>query len=227
MVVSVDLVIDTTWGDISRAATQQYWLNAMSDGYVVGMLSGPPCCTWSIARGKEVPTTAPKGPRGPRVIRTRQHLWGLASVSIREMTQLHDGHVLLGFSLQGIVRLSTSGGIGVLEHPGEPEQADAASIWRLPLMQLILNLPGFQLRECAQGLLGATSTKRTGLLTLNLPDLPQHIRANLIRPDLPRAATIGVDADGRFRTAVLKEYPPAFCRDLHKVSFHISHQWTI
>jgi len=214
MVVSVDLVIDTTWGDISRAATQQYWLNAMSDGYVVGMLSGPPCCTWSIARGKAVPTTTTKGPRGPRVIRTRQHLWGLASVSIREMTQLHDGHVLLGFSLQGMVRLSTSGGIGVLEHPGEPEQVDAASIWRLPLMQLILNLPGFQLRECAQGLLGAASTKRTGLLTLNLPDLPQHIRANLIRPDLPRAATIGVDAEGRFRTAVLKEYPPAFCRGL-------------
>ena len=130
------------------------------------------------------------------------------------MTQLHDGHVLLGFSLQGMVRLSTSGGIGVLEHPGEPEQVDAASIWRLPLMQLILNLPGFQLRECAQGLLGAASTKRTGLLTLNLPDLPQHIRANLIRPDLPRAATIGVDAEGRFRTAVLKEYPPAFCRGL-------------
>ena len=214
MVVSVDLVIDSTWGDISRPSTQKYWLDAIADGYVVGMLSGPPCCTWSIARGKVVLGRPQPEHRGPRIIRTRQCLWGLPSLSLREMQQLHDGHVLLGFSMQGMVRLATTGGLGVLEHPGEPEQADAASIWRLPLMQFLLNLPGFQLRECAQGLLGATSTKRTGLLTLNLPDLSLHIRANAIRPDLPRAATIGVDAEGRFRTAILKEYPPAFCRGL-------------
>ena len=48
MVVSVDLVIDSTWGDISQPSTQKYWLEAMGDGYVIGMLSGPPCCTWSM-----------------------------------------------------------------------------------------------------------------------------------------------------------------------------------
>ena len=81
-------------------------------------------------------------------------------------------------------------------------------------MRLLLALPGFAYRECAQGLLGADSAKRTGLLVLNMPRLPIFIRANALCADIPRAQTFGVDAEGNFRTAKLKEYPPAFCRAL-------------
>ena len=129
------------------------------------------------------------------------------------MKQIHDGHILLGFSLHAMMLLAMADGLGILEHPGEPAEESAASIWRLPLVQLLLRLPGFALRECAQGLFGAVSTKRTGLLTL-------HLRANMIRKELPRAATIGVDEEGRYKTAVLKEYPPALCKGLAEAFLH-------
>eukprot|EP00435_Cladocopium_sp_Y103_P016977 s3230_g4.t1 len=100
LVVSLDLVIDDNWGDIAKSETQLFWLRAIKQGWVLGMLSGPPCCTWSVARGKVDPQLLAAGRHGPRVIRTLAELWGVESVSLREMAQLHDGHVLLGFSLQ-------------------------------------------------------------------------------------------------------------------------------
>ena len=39
-------------------------------------------------------------------------------------------------------------------------------------MRLLLALPGFEYRESAQGLLGAESAKGTGLLVLNMEQLP-------------------------------------------------------
>eukprot|EP00435_Cladocopium_sp_Y103_P053922 s1233_g17.t1 len=144
LVVSLDLVINTHWGDIAKDETQRFWLHGIRSGWVLGMLSGPPCCTWSVARGRQDPSMAASARVGPRVIRTRESLWGLDSVSIREMLQLHDGHILLGFSLHAMALLSTTGGFGILEHPGEPAEENAASIWRLPLVQLLLSLPGFE-----------------------------------------------------------------------------------
>ena len=205
-------MIDEKWGDISQPETQKFWLDALRAGKVVGMLSGPPCCTWSVARGKADVSLEGARRIGPRVIRTLQDLWGVLSVSLREQIQLHDGHVLLGFSILAMAILSTNNGIGILEHPGEPEDQAAASIWRLPIVKMLLNLPGFELFHCAQGLLGADSAKRTGLLALNMPALPRHIHGNLLRRELPHTRSIGVDEEGRFRTAKLKEYPPALCK---------------
>ena len=51
--------------------------------YVIGFLSGPPCCTWSTARGKKMQETKR---RGPRVIRDCDALWGYYSVSLRRKT---------------------------------------------------------------------------------------------------------------------------------------------
>ena len=98
-----------------------------------------------------------------------------------------------------------------MEHPAEPTDPDAASIWRLPLVRMFLNLHGFELFEYAQGLLGADSAKRTGLLALNMPRLPFALRRNALCAELPKMQSIGLDDMGRFKTAKLKEYPPAFC----------------
>ena len=207
-VVSLDLVINEVWGDISRPATQAMWFDALRLGHVVGFLAGPPCCTWSVARGKVDQKLQSTGRTGPRVIRTLHKLWGFDSLSLREMKQIMDGHLLLGFSVYAMVLLYFSGGAGVLEHPGEPSDPDAASIWRLPLMKLLLQLPGFRLLTCAQGLLGATSTKRTGLLALNLPYLHFDLRDNAVCKELPKQANIGLDEAGNFRTAVRKDDSP-------------------
>ena len=215
----MDIVIDKDLGDIASLETQRFWLDAIRCGYAVAMLSGPPCCTWSVARGKEPAGGCRGGRPGPRVIRTAAALWGLPSVSVREMCQLMDGHLLLGFSLHAMLLLYVFGGLGILEHPAEPSDPNAASIWKLPLVRMFLSLSGFELFECAQGLLGADSTKRTGLLALNLPGLPLALRRNALCAELPKAQSIGLDSLGRYKTAKLKEYPPAFCKALAE-AFH-------
>ena len=211
-VVSLDIVIDAHHGDISKEEVRNQWYHGMREGYVAGFLSGPPCCTWSKARGK-VMTDRPRN-HGPRVLRDADHLWGYMSVSLREMAQLSDGHCLLGFSVTAMTILATTGGSGVLEHPAEPEEPELASIWKLPLLQLLSRLPGMTQLTMAQGLLGAPSPKPTGLLALNLPGLPQQLVSWAVSPELPKGRSIGVDATGTYKTAGLKEYPPAMCAAL-------------
>eukprot|EP00435_Cladocopium_sp_Y103_P067557 s39_g30.t1 len=210
-VVSLDLVIDEDWGDISKPATYEFWLSAIRSGYVIGFLAGPPCCTWSVARGKQDQSMKLQGRVGPRAVRSAEELWGFTSLSLREKRQVMDGHRLLAFSLIAMLLLYTTDGFGVVEHPDEPHEEDAPSIWKLPLMHMLLALQGFHKISLAQGLLGASSVKRTGLLVLNLERLPFCIRRFAVCPNLPCGRNIGLSADGTFKTTVLKEYPPALC----------------
>ena len=207
-VISLDIVINSHCGDIGREEVRAQWYAGMRQRYVAGFLSGPPCCTWSKARGKQLKG---KSSKGPRVLRDSNHLWGFDSVSIKEMLQLMDGHQLLGFSVIAMTILATTGGAAILEHPAEPEEQELASIWRLPLLQLLSRLPGMQHLNMAQSLLGAPSPKPTGLLVLNLPSLPSWLVRWAVCPDLPKGRSIGTDETGVYRTAELKEYPPAMC----------------
>ena len=104
-----------------------------------------------------------------------------------------------------------TGGIGIVEHPAEPEEENAAAIWKLPIVQALLAAPGVTRRRLAQGLFGAPSPKPTDLLVINLPALALELRKWMTRPELPKGKAIGLDQDGHWRTGFLKEYPPAFC----------------
>ena len=109
------------------------------------------------------------------------------------------------------MELALSDGFAVLEHPAEPAQPEAASIWRLPFMQVLLAMPHVQQLRFAQGLLGAPSPKPTHLLVVNLPELLGDLRRHRVRRELPRQTAIGKSHTGAWRTTILKEYPPAFC----------------
>ena len=212
-VVSMDLVVDAEWGDISKSTTRAFWLNAAAQGYITGFLAGPPCCTWSQARGRQLTET---DRMGPRIIRNKDELWGFLSVSLREQLALTDGNLLLGFSVLILYTLlcGSTDGAGVLEHPAEPKDADLASIWRLPLLRFLQTLPEVELITFAQGLLGADSPKPTALMSLRLPGLMHALHSHRVCRELPRATTIGKDSEGAYRTAALKEYTPAMCRAL-------------
>eukprot|EP00435_Cladocopium_sp_Y103_P049044 s676_g14.t1 len=190
-VVSLDIIIDSAWGDIGRPETHDFWLWLCD-------WPGRPTLTSGTESGED----------------STEELWGFRSLSLKEKRQVMDGHRLLAFSLTAMPMMYFSGGAGVLEHPDEPTDLHAASIWKLPLMHLLLSLAGFARVSLAQGLLGASSVKRTCLLTLNLAHLPACIRDHAICSDLPRGQNIGVAEDGTFKTAILKEYPPAFCHGL-------------
>ena len=146
--------------------------------------------------------------------RTKE-LWGFLSVSLREQSQLQDGHELLGFCLLMVVALLVSRGSGILEHPAPPKDLSLASIWHLPLVRLLLSMPCVQRVDFAQGLMGAISPKATNLMALRLPGLLSSLHKNRVCKELPNISSIGYSEEGgHFKTSPLKEYPPAMCRAL-------------
>jgi len=216
-VVSMDVVIDPEWGDACRQETRDFWLRGALDGFVQGGLCGPPCETWSQARFADL---GDEQGRHPRPLRSLEWLWGLPSLSLREQGQVAVGNELLLFSIDLLICLARSEGLGVLEHPGEPEDETKPSIWRLPIVQLLRQLPGFDFVDFAQGLLGAKSPKPTRFLTLNMASLPRFLHSHRLCPDLPRSSAIGKTQDGHWATTSLKEYPPALNRALGESFAH-------
>ena len=178
-------------------------------------MAGPPCETWSQARGQDLPgLQAGSGRKGPRVLREQDCLWGRAALALREVRQLDVGNLLLLFTLELLITLALEGGVGGLEHPGPPSDATKASIWRLPLMIFLCERPEFNFLEVSQGLFGAPSRKPTGLLLLNMSRMVPELRKWQLTTSMPRGTSIGKTATGEWATGILKEYPPAFCAGL-------------
>ena len=211
-VVSVDIIIDPIYGDVCAPGTRGFWLNGVRQGWVIGLLAGPPCNTWSIARTNAVFDR--RGQRGPRVVRTAEELWGMACLSLRELDNVGTGNELLCFSVLALLHLSLTSGLGILEHPIEPEDDTAASIWRLPVTHLLRCLPEVHLHEVSQGLFGAQTAKPTGLLVLGMPDFIPILHQWRVTTERPSGGSIGLSTAGDFKTATLKEYPPALCGGL-------------
>ena len=135
-VVSMDVVVDAVWGDAMAVGTRDYWTKAALDGFVVAFLAGPPCETWSKARGQG--STMDQNRKLPRILRTAEYLWGLPSLALKELAQVMTGNQLLTFTLLMAATMVQTGGCGVLEHPAEPDEDMAASIWKVPAVLALL-----------------------------------------------------------------------------------------
>ena len=206
-VASVDIVIDATYGDISKEETRLFWTGHILQEHVVGFLAGPPCNnTWSRARHHVI-----DGVRGPRVVRTPSEPWGMESLSLKELQHVSIGNLLLGFALVCISALAMRSGTGLVEHPKDPERDEMVSIWRLPVLRAILQLPNVRLIHLAQGLFGAPSAKPTTLMVLGMSQLEKFLHANRVTQEIPTGASVGKDQHGQFKTSPLKEYPPPMC----------------
>ena len=182
----------------------------MASGYVLGFFAGPPCETFSIARGNELEGVS------VRTIRDGANPWGYRSLTLRELRQIVIGNTLLLFILQATAIQAAVGHFACVEHPGDPEgykHRNAASIWRLSLTNILQRHPSATFITIQQGRYGAPSPKPTGLLFVG----PTNPGATMKR-FAGRCATgtsIGYDVQARaFRTAQLKEYPPMLCRAL-------------
>ena len=203
---SVDIVIDSQFGDISKVATRDYWLSHIKNGHVIAFIGGPPCNTWSKARNIDLGDF-----HGPRVIRCPDAPWGLPSLRIGELRQVMIGTLLLGFAFECMAALATVTGVGLLEHPKDPENPHYVSIWRLPILRLLLTLPRMRLISLSQGLFGAPSPKPTTFLVLGMETLEMDLHRHRLSGHLPQGCSIGKDSSGNYRTAPLKEYPPSLC----------------
>ena len=153
--ISVDLMVDPVWGDVSDQSVRDFWINAVRARQVVGGMAGPPCETWSQARGKAVPSEDHSSfLRGPRVVRDLADLWGRCGLALREVKQLDIGNLLLLFSLELLIELALAGGVGGLEHPAPPEDPSLASIWRLPILRFLSFWPEMEVLDCGEPKVG-------------------------------------------------------------------------
>lgn len=206
--VSVDIMVDRELGDVTKASSRSYWLHSIEQRWTIGMVAGPPCETWSIARSQEIADKR----RAPRVLRTLQHTWGHESVSLREGAQLQIGNDLLQFGIEALYALHRQQGIGLLEHPAEPAEPQAASVWRTEALRYLRAQNDVQVVRVFQGLVGAYSGKPTDLMAVRLPHLRQALSGWTLTERAPSAVSIGCTQGGEFLTTRLKEYPPALCR---------------
>ena len=206
-IVSMDIVIDEEYGDARNPTTRRYWLEAIKSHFVVAMLAGPPCETWTAAREH----CLQDGRTGPRPVRSADDLWGFAHLRLRELQQVMVGNELLMFVLQAFLELVITGGSAIIEHPAPPSKSESPSIWKLPVIKALQECDGVETCMFAQGLLGAPTAKPTQLLLLNLPGVINALHRWRVCVEIPKGSAIGLDADGKWRTTPLKEYPPAMC----------------
>ena len=213
IVISLDVVLDATWGNVLSPQAQKFWLAQISKGAVHGMIAGPPCETWSVARQRYYQTLT-----GPRPVRDLESLWGLKSLSLSEALQVLTADKLLTFPLAAFLRMWFLRRWFVLEHPSPPDRTRhpaAPSIWELYLVQILGSLVGVEMQEIYQGYLGAPSPKPTMLMKCHGEPILDSMRRHHVRADLPAPLKMGFEADSRFyATAKLKEYPTGMNRGL-------------
>jgi len=133
------------------------------------------------------------------------------SLGLGELTQIIFGTTLLLFVLEAFCLTAIMGGAGLVEHPAEPTKDGCATIWRLAITALLQQLPGVSRLRVAQGSLGSESPKPTELMITGLPSLARLVDCHSVF-QVSGATSIGKDEHGRYRTARLKEYPPALNR---------------
>ena len=206
--LSFDLAIDERCDLLDSHA--QSWLRQMiKAGRILALIAGPPCETWSRARGTPLQDESSSGQ--PRVLRSSQEPWGLVGMSQREHTQCLVGSRLLQFTIILVLDCIAAATSCLVEHPDEPkDDASLASIWRLRVLRAMLALLPMRKLRVWQGQFGAKSPKPTALLVYGLQTLENRLEEQRSF-EMPATRSIGRQADGTFATSELKEYPPRLC----------------
>ena len=214
-ILSLDTAVSIHYGNLQAGhSTWKFLMTLYKAGRVSATILGAPCETFSAARHHPPDETlAPETARKwPRPLRSATRFFGLSGLTMRELRQAEQGSE---FFLQGIMAAAWTlqfGGVYLSEHPWKPEDEAKVSIWTSPWVQMLLQLPNVHLHRVCQWRWGAHAVKPTGILAINCPFFAQSAyKRQLADAVKPQYAAIGRDTQtGAFRTAVLKEYPPAF-----------------
>ena len=205
MTLSIDIVFHEELGNLLNPATFAVFKELSISGRLVAAYAGPPCETWSRARLRG------EHDGGPTKVRSESRLFGLTPLSIRELNQVHTGNELLGGAIKLAILQLLHFGMFVLEHPIEPSELDAPSIWKTDILKFLCSLPFVQLIDVFLGHFGMDTAKPTSLMVVHPPsDARAVFRRHHVRSCLPRGGTIG-RTGSHFNTSKLKQYPAAFC----------------
>ena len=214
--VSLDVVFGADC-DLLNPSARTKWLSIFQQGAVHGFYSGPPCETWSSARFVELINCK------IRPLRSQRYVWGLPSLSLRELRQLATANTLMYFVLALMIIQRSHGLFGCMEHPMMPKESYKPSIWRSSLWRCMSKL-GLNSVTIHQGLFGAASPKPTTFaFTIPIRGIREIFAEHQVTTDMPKTTSIGRDQDGSFKTSALKAYPAALSGAL----VQIYHRWTL
>ena len=214
LVLSLDTANSVTFGDLHHeAVTWQNLLRLYQQGKIAATITGAPCETWSAARHFQLsPEDVKEGKFFPRPLRDRDRLFGRRHLTFRELRQLRQGSLFFMQMLTTVAWTLATGGVYLSEHPAPPQHPEAASIWFTPWLQILCRHPDIVLHTVAQWRWGCSVSKPTGLLAVRLPRFAASMYSRqVVGAQKPTDVAIGIGHDGKFKTAVHKEYPPQFC----------------
>ena len=124
----------------------------------------------------------------------------------------------MGIHVEAFSACLCSGAPFIVEHPADPGEIDAPSMWRIPTVAWLRSFQGVQAPTILQGYYGALSPKPTTFMICNARcNASQVLREARTRVSLPAALQMGRQADGAYATAPLKEYPPGLTAALLQV----------
>ena len=213
MPISLDVVLDPVRGNLMDRANQDFWLLQAKCGRLHAVVSGPPCETWSVSRWRYYVEAT-----GPRPLRLPGAEWGLATLKLRELRQILTGNALLHLALLMAAAQLLAGNITITEHPSEAApkpEGQPPSIWKLPVMKIMLAHNHMGLYHLYQGLYGAVSPKPTTLLIGCHPSMRTQFEQCLDKARtttiMPKPLVMGKTHSG-YATAPLKRYPVGLCR---------------
>eukprot|EP00435_Cladocopium_sp_Y103_P069135 s738_g32.t1 len=199
--VSVDTAIDEINGNLASGSNLQLILALARKGAFSAVLTGPPCETWSAARGLDLDDCV-----GPRILRTAATPWCIPGLTAKEMRQSEVGAELLLNSLQVETTAVCAGAGALMEHPWEPDAPEKASTWRLRCHDSwCMKLRDAHRHRIEQWVYGAVGVKPTCLRALNLGPPEVVDRALKAGAELwrsrPAQGLRGRGVDGKFRTS--------------------------
>ena len=230
IILSVDVIYDTTSGDLADPTNQARWLDFARRGCLAGVLAGPPCETWSRSRALGGVPAQSSGDGGPRLLRTSACPEGLLNLKIVELQQLILANRLLAFTVHLFVIMLVMKRFMAIEHPACPDgQGDEwlPSIWRLYLLRALAECETAQLVRISQGLFDGLSPKPTTLLVAcgNEIDALHFLEQYQTRTTMPPGLQMGYDKSRKeYKTAALKSYPAPLCKGLAGLANQWAHR---
>ena len=212
-------------------------LAAISQGIYAAVLMSPPCGTWSRAPWANQ--------FGPRPLRSSGFPWGFAWLEGHRLKKVAASNSMVRLCLQ-VLELIEKSSFTIyfwLEHPEDLGSVSSyrrrarrmwfarvdtkirpASIWQLPQLRRLLQLPGTLTRVFHQCAFGADSPKPTRVFTdlayfgsLGYSSWPQLDHYGAYTGPLPRQCACGrphqqlisKNSKGDFKTTAAAAYPPA------------------
>lgn len=94
IVVSVDIIVDRDTCNILDPGHRLRWFQFSQRGLIHGIMVGPPCETWSVARERFHETLS-----GPRPLRQRDLPWLKDGLTYQEAKQVYVANLLLMFAI--------------------------------------------------------------------------------------------------------------------------------